>query len=100
MELTPKPSPGDKRTLTSFQVFIELRHETSIHIPFREASKVLSELFPLQQCLTRLSGLAMGWFGRYSSSASKARIRLNKSCGWRLFFNQLRYAYDYRAFRV
>ena len=62
--------------------------------------RYLSELLRSQQLLTRLLGLAMGWFGRYSSSASKARMRVNKSRGWRLFFNQLRYAYDYRALWV
>ena len=59
-----------------------------------------SELFPPQQRLTRLLGLAMGWFGRDSSSTSKARICLNKSRGWRLFFNQLCYPYDYRTLWV
>ena len=81
-------------------MFIELRHETTLHIPFREASKVFKWNVSLQQRLTRLLGLAMGRFGRDTSSASKARIRLNKSRGWRLFFNQLHYAYDYRALWV
>lgn len=39
-EITPRLKPGDKRTWTSLQIFIELREETSLHIPFREASKV------------------------------------------------------------
>ena len=77
MEPSPKPLPGDKRTWTSLRMFIELRHETTLHIPFREASKVLQWIISLQQRLTRLLGLAMGWIGRDSSSTSKARIRLN-----------------------
>ena len=40
-EVTHRLKPGDKRTWTSLQIFIELREETSLHIPFREASKVL-----------------------------------------------------------
>ncbi|KAH7927135.1 hypothetical protein BV22DRAFT_1193843 [Leucogyrophana mollusca] len=31
--------PGDKRTWTALKVFVELREETSLDIPFREASK-------------------------------------------------------------
>ncbi|TFK44762.1 hypothetical protein BDQ12DRAFT_730786 [Crucibulum laeve] len=38
-EITPQLSPGDKRVWTALYVFIELRDETTLHIPFREASK-------------------------------------------------------------
>ncbi|KAF9529375.1 hypothetical protein CPB83DRAFT_789894 [Crepidotus variabilis] len=38
-EVTPVLKPGDKRLWTALKVFVELREETSIHIPFREASK-------------------------------------------------------------
>ncbi|KAF9012385.1 hypothetical protein BDQ17DRAFT_1496756 [Cyathus striatus] len=36
---TPRLSPGEKRTWTALQVFVELRDETTLHIPFRESSK-------------------------------------------------------------
>ncbi|KAJ7770170.1 hypothetical protein DFH07DRAFT_1004242, partial [Mycena maculata] len=38
-EQTPHLKPGDKRIWTAMQVFIELRDDTTLHIPFREASK-------------------------------------------------------------
>ncbi|KAF8973209.1 hypothetical protein BDZ97DRAFT_665381 [Flammula alnicola] len=38
-EVTPQLKPGDKRVWTSLQVFVELRGETSLYIPFREPSK-------------------------------------------------------------
>ncbi|KAJ7680397.1 hypothetical protein DFH06DRAFT_1404238 [Mycena polygramma] len=36
---TPRLKPGDKRVWTAMQVFIELRDDTTLYIPFREASK-------------------------------------------------------------
>ncbi|KAJ7251502.1 hypothetical protein B0H12DRAFT_1296299 [Mycena haematopus] len=39
VEETPRLKPGDKRTWTAMQVFIELRDDTTLYIPFREASK-------------------------------------------------------------
>ncbi|EAU91786.1 hypothetical protein CC1G_04554 [Coprinopsis cinerea okayama7 len=36
---TTRLKPGDKRLWTALQVFIELRDETTLHIPFRESSK-------------------------------------------------------------
>ncbi|KAF8161147.1 hypothetical protein B0H34DRAFT_654233 [Crassisporium funariophilum] len=38
-ELQPSLRPGDKRVWSALQVFVELRDETTLHIPFREASK-------------------------------------------------------------
>ncbi|KAF7361830.1 hypothetical protein MVEN_00527500 [Mycena venus] len=38
-EETPHLKPGDKRVWTAMQVFIELRDDTTLYIPFREASK-------------------------------------------------------------
>ncbi|KDR75835.1 hypothetical protein GALMADRAFT_156774 [Galerina marginata CBS 339.88] len=38
-EVTPNLRPGEKRSWTALQVFVELRDETTLHIPFREASK-------------------------------------------------------------
>ncbi|KAJ7703124.1 hypothetical protein B0H17DRAFT_922585 [Mycena rosella] len=38
-EQTPHLKPGDKRVWTAMQVFIELRDDTTLYIPFREASK-------------------------------------------------------------
>jgi hypothetical protein len=32
--------PGDKRLWTSLNIFVELRDDTTLYIPFREASKV------------------------------------------------------------
>ncbi|KAJ6499231.1 hypothetical protein C8R45DRAFT_108777 [Mycena sanguinolenta] len=39
VEETPRLKPGDKRAWTAMQVFIELRDDTTLYIPFREASK-------------------------------------------------------------
>ncbi|KAH6910365.1 hypothetical protein BKA70DRAFT_1272889, partial [Coprinopsis sp. MPI-PUGE-AT-0042] len=39
MQTTNRLEPGDKRLWTTLQVFIELRDSTTLHIPFREASK-------------------------------------------------------------
>jgi hypothetical protein len=44
-EVTHHLKPGDKRVWTALKIFVELRDETSLHIPFREPSKVLSR-FP------------------------------------------------------
>lgn len=38
-ERTRRLEPGDKRIWTALQIFVELRNETTLHIPFREASK-------------------------------------------------------------
>ncbi|KAF7288717.1 hypothetical protein HMN09_01377700 [Mycena chlorophos] len=38
-EPTPRLKPGDKRLWTALQVFVELRDDTTLYIPFREASK-------------------------------------------------------------
>ncbi|KAJ7188161.1 hypothetical protein C8R46DRAFT_12137 [Mycena filopes] len=38
-EETPHLKPGDKRVWTAMQVFVELRDDTTLYIPFREASK-------------------------------------------------------------
>ncbi|KAG5648497.1 hypothetical protein DXG03_003108 [Asterophora parasitica] len=38
-EVTPPLRPGDKRLWTAMRVFVELRDNTILHIPFREASK-------------------------------------------------------------
>ncbi|KAF7321613.1 hypothetical protein MKEN_00682400 [Mycena kentingensis (nom. inval.)] len=38
-EQTPRLKPGDKRVWTAMQVFVELRDDTTLYIPFREASK-------------------------------------------------------------
>ncbi|TFK25683.1 hypothetical protein FA15DRAFT_334222 [Coprinopsis marcescibilis] len=37
--VTPRLKPGDKRLWTSLQMFIELRGDTTVHVPFREPSK-------------------------------------------------------------
>ncbi|KAJ7045588.1 hypothetical protein C8F04DRAFT_939778 [Mycena alexandri] len=39
VEETPHLKPGDKRVWTAMQVFVELRDDTTLYIPFREASK-------------------------------------------------------------
>jgi len=52
LEVSRVPGPGEKRTWTALQIFVELRDDTILHLPFREASKVsLSRLFH-QFCLT------------------------------------------------
>ena len=62
-EVTPKLNPGDKRVWTALHIFLELRDETTLHIPFREASKVIeSSSFLTIQSLGFIAGLAMGWY--------------------------------------
>lgn len=39
-ECTRRLQPGDQRVWTALKVFVELRDDTTLHIPFREASKV------------------------------------------------------------
>ncbi|KAF6761220.1 hypothetical protein DFP72DRAFT_34729 [Ephemerocybe angulata] len=39
VEVTQRLKPGDKRVWTALNVFIELRDETTMHVPFREPSK-------------------------------------------------------------
>ncbi|KAF9033263.1 hypothetical protein BDZ89DRAFT_1063002 [Hymenopellis radicata] len=39
VEETPRLQPGDERLWTHLRMFIELRDDTTLHIPFREASK-------------------------------------------------------------
>ncbi|GLB37483.1 putative fermentation associated protein [Lyophyllum shimeji] len=38
-EVTPALKPGDKRLWTDLRVFVELRDNTVLHVPFREPSK-------------------------------------------------------------
>ncbi|KIJ61338.1 hypothetical protein HYDPIDRAFT_177084 [Hydnomerulius pinastri MD-312] len=38
-EVSQRLRPGDKRIWTAMKIFIELREETSLNLPFREASK-------------------------------------------------------------
>jgi len=40
-EVTPTLNPGDKRVWAALHIFLELRDETTLYIPFREASKVI-----------------------------------------------------------
>ncbi|KAG6903050.1 hypothetical protein C0995_007483 [Termitomyces sp. Mi166 len=42
-EVTASLKPGDKRLWTALQVFVELRDNTVLHIPFREPSKLLQD---------------------------------------------------------
>ncbi|KAH9485425.1 Protein CSF1 [Psilocybe cubensis] len=39
LAVTPILKPGEKRVWANLQVFIELRDSTTLHVPFREASK-------------------------------------------------------------
>jgi hypothetical protein len=52
IEPTPRLTPGDKRVWTSLNVFIELRDETTLYIPFREASKASDATSALGAALT------------------------------------------------
>jgi len=40
VEVTPQLEPGDQRLWPALQIFVELRDDTSLYVPFREASKV------------------------------------------------------------
>lgn len=42
VEVTERLKPGDNRLWTALNIFIELRDETTLQIPFREHSKVIS----------------------------------------------------------
>lgn len=39
MDVSQRLKPGDKRIWTAMKIFVELREETTLNIPFREASK-------------------------------------------------------------
>ncbi len=43
-EQTRHLSPGDNRLWTAMRIFVELRGGSTLHIPFREASKVTLRL--------------------------------------------------------
>jgi hypothetical protein len=87
-ERTRPLEPGNKRIWTALQIFVELRDETTMHIPFREASKV--HILPhLRVPLTLFAGLAMGWFRRESEEISSEGASVIEHCGWRSFVNQL-----------
>lgn len=46
---TDRLRPGDTRVWTAMKVFVELRDDTTLHLPFREASKVvISHLYTLR----------------------------------------------------
>lgn len=86
-EITPQLKPGDKRTWTALQVFIELREETSVYIPFREASKVIPYPILRVDHSQYIEGLAMGWRHINTTTAPKKRIsRYQRSC-WRSFIH-------------
>ncbi|KAG6911117.1 hypothetical protein DXG01_003857 [Tephrocybe rancida] len=59
-ECTTPLKPGDKRLWTAMQIFVELRDNTVLHIPFREPSKACSYfLLHSFTTLTRRIGLAI-----------------------------------------
>lgn len=62
VEETRPVEPGDKRLWTALRIFMELRNETTLHIPFREASKVCDVIWP-NASLKVAAGLAVGWVG-------------------------------------
>lgn len=39
LEVSQRLKPGDKRIWTAMKIFVELREETTLNLPFREASK-------------------------------------------------------------
>jgi len=39
MEVSQRLEPGDKRVWTAMKIFVELREQTTLNLPFREASK-------------------------------------------------------------
>jgi hypothetical protein len=62
MEASKRLRPGDKRTWTAMKVFVELRDETVLYIPFREPSKVNSwQKTCLSLLILSFLELAMGW---------------------------------------
>lgn len=63
VEQHPRLKPGDKRMWTYMRIFIELRDNATLHIPFREASKVNAFIFCASPILTNENELelAMGW---------------------------------------
>jgi hypothetical protein len=58
---THRLGPGDHRIWTAMRIFVELRGGTTLHIPFREASKVFHHLHCVpSNCLKLRLELAMG----------------------------------------
>lgn len=82
--ITPILKPGEKRMWANLQVFIELRDSTTLHVPFREASKVIILYLSLNQSiLKRFKGLAMGWEGWHPATASPPRSCFHHcGCRW------------------
>lgn len=72
-EVLARLQPGDKRVWTAMHVFIELRDETTLHIPFREASKVGSIFYFIFVLFLLIlhTGLAMGWTCRRSATTAQ-----------------------------
>ena len=60
---TPLLQPGDLRTCTCLKVFFEFSGTTTLHVPFREASKVCINAMCHGMTLLTDSTieLAMGW---------------------------------------
>ena len=77
-EQTHRLSPGDNRLWTAMRIFVELRGGTTLHIPFREASKVA---FRLKSVICthaiHVSELAMGW-SRQCPPTAHARGRFSQ----------------------
>jgi hypothetical protein len=92
-EQTRRLSPGDNRLWTAMRIFVELRGGTTLHIPFREASKVTLRLKGAN-CThaIHVPELAMGW-SRQCPSTAHARGRFSQHSSRRRFYHQLRDAH-------
>jgi hypothetical protein len=88
-EESPHLKPGDKRVWTAMQVFIELRDDTTLHIPFREASKVIFLAVEPDIFLVGLSELAMGWTDKCSTTTQETRTCFDPCDGRGSIFYQL-----------
>lgn len=98
--VTPDLRPGEKRSWNTLQVFVELRDETTLYIPFREASKVKITLSFLHSCVSLFLGLAMGWSSYHTWTKPNKGRGLDCSVCWRPIFDKLCYAYGGGANRI
>ena len=73
IEATPHLQPGDQRLWTALKVFIELRDQTTLHIPFREASKVSFSLQHRNAIIYALVWQNWQWDGQVDVSRPKKR---------------------------
>lgn len=81
VEETRPVAPGEKRIWTCLKIFIELRDQTTLHIPFRESSKVCGAHKDDHFSKSSI-GLAVGWVNQSSKKVAAERTSFYQCCNW------------------